>query len=132
MINWIITVLSFSLLLGNAIPDAAPPCHVVTQVRVEWTEDGIDFSRIYTEHEKMNKLLLYLRSLKPVPIHDPPTDAENPLYSVHLIMSDGSSKVFQQLGLFYFHENAAQWQAVDPETAIRLPLILAAIPGDIE
>ena len=129
MLKWVISVLSFCLLGAN--PQSQPPsCRVVRQITVQWTESGQQINRLYTIPEKMDKLLIYLRSLDPVPQDAASEEIATPVYRIVVSLSDGSVVCYTQQGLTNFRKGSDSWQVIDPEDAIRLPLILAAIPGD--
>ena len=129
MWNWVISILSFCLLMGSSMPDLMP-CTVVTEITVQWEIEGHAKSQRYTQQGKMNKVLNYLRSLDPMPVNEIPDDAVTTEYFIRLQRSDGTSIQFIQRGITNFRKEDGAWEAVDPEDAIRLPLLLAAIPGD--
>lgn len=129
MLNWVLSFLSFCLLLGGSFPNQTSP-HVVTEISVQWMQDGTENHRVYIQPGKMNKLLLYLRSLDPVPKNEAPDPQAVPEYQITLQLSDGTVVRYTQLGITNFRKEDGSWQVIDPEDAIRLPLILAAVPGD--
>lgn len=130
MLKWIMTILSFSLLLGGTNLTKVSPCRVVTEISVEWQENGMPLRQVYTDQGKMNKYLIYLRSLGPQSVADIPDEPDEPLYEIRLTLSDGSTVLYKQQGTRFFQETDSHWQAIDPEDASRFPLILAAIPSD--
>ena len=132
MLNWVISLISFCLMLGGSLPDTVRPCRVVTEITVEWQEENTPQSRRYTDQGKMNKVLNCLRSLDPIPLApgSAPEAAPSVQYEIRLLRSDGSAVRFTQQGLTNFRKDGGQWMRIDPEDAIRLPLVLAAIPGD--
>lgn len=132
MLKWIISLFTFSLLLGGRINGPVPPCHVVTEVSVSWAEGGTEYRRTYTDQRKMEKLLLYLRSLKPQPPSVTPELLDTPKYQITLRLSDDSQVFFTQYGLSFFSKADGSIQLIDAEKAARLALILEAIPEDFD
>lgn len=130
MLNWIVTIISFSLLMGGSSPSRANPGRVVAEITVAWTEEGDAFQRRYSGQGEMNKMLHYLRHLDPAEDSVPEEMPAGPSYDIRLLLSDGSTVQYVQKSLFYLQKDSGPWQRIDPEEAIRLPLILAAIEGD--
>lgn len=116
---------------GRHSPAPPPECRVVTEVeiRVENTPEA-GLCR-YTDPRKMTKALNCLRRLDPwnLPESDPET-APGARYRVTLRFSDGSEKAYEQIGLDFFREPSGRWLEIAPEEALRLPLLLAAVPSD--
>lgn len=132
MLKWIISFLTFSLLLGGQDIESVPPCRVVTKVSVEWTENSTNFQRIYTDQDKMNKLLIYLRTLKPQIPTELPEISDGPEYRILLELNDGSQVRYAQYGLSFFSKNEGPWQVIDSDRAVRLALIVEAFPSDFD
>lgn len=131
MLNWVLAIISSALLMtGNCSGPGPAPCQVVTAVTVRWQEDEAAHIRRYTGQGEMNKVLNYLRSLDPAELPGPPQETGGPVYDICLRLSDGSAVRYTQQSLFYLREDDGPWLEIDPEEAIRLPLILAAIAGD--
>ena len=133
MLNWIITVLSFCMLLGGSYPASLNPCRVVTEITIEWNDENTTHSCRYTQQQKMNHVMNYLHSLNPIPGGgDPSQESTNATqYRIRILRSDGTVGSYTQHGITNFHKENEPWEYIDPEDAIRLPLILAAIPSDV-
>lgn len=132
MLNWVISVLTFCLVLGGNFPENAKPCRVVTAITIQWEMDDTEYRRVYTTQNKMNKILNYLRSLESAAAaNDPEESLLMPQYQILLQRSDGTAVQMVQYGITHFREADGSLMAVAPEDAIRLPLLLAAIPEDI-
>lgn len=132
MLNWVITILTFSLLFGgNNQNQRTAPCRVVTEITIQYTDEGSAVQKRYIRQDKMNKVLNYIRSLDPKPARNaPPEDVQH--FEITLTLSDGTTVRYTQYGLEYLRNGDLAWQSIDPDQAIRLPLILAAIPGDTD
>ena len=130
MWNWVISVISFCLLLGGNIPDRVPPCAVVTQVTVQWNMDGTVITRGYTQQDKMNKVLNCIRALEPIPQQEIPDTSGTTEYCISVVRSDGAVSIFYQLGTTNFRKQDGTWEAIDPKDGMRLLLLLAAVPSD--
>ena len=132
MLNWVISVLSFCLIVGGNFPDAVGPCRVVTEITVEWSTDDTQGTVVYTDQHKMNKVLNYIRSLDPMPVSGDalPNLEGKSRYQIGILRSDGTIVSYTQYGITNFRKENGTLNEVDPEDAIRLPLLLAAVPGD--
>ena len=112
---------------------AAKPskCRVVTEITVEVKNAPKPGLRRYSDPKKMTKALNYLRHLDPwdAPAADPEA-SDAPVYRITLQLSDGSEKIYEQIGLSYFKEPGSPWKEIPPEDGIRLPLLLAAVQSD--
>ncbi len=133
MLNWIISIVSFCLLLGGSFPENPKPCRVVTAITIQWEIDDTEYSKVYTAQNKMNKVLNYLRSLEPASQNNSSEDSlMTPQYQILVQRSDGTTEHMVQYGITHFRKEDGSLMWVAPEDAIRLPLLLAAISDDIK
>lgn len=108
-----------------------PLCRVVTQVDISCQQEDVLIQRHYTDNQKMESVLLYLRLLKPLgkPETDPETvDAD--VYEVTVCLSDGQKRIYRQKGHRYLAKGISPWQAIDPEQAAGLYALMRQFPSD--
>lgn len=109
-----------------------PLCRVVTQVDIACDHEGLPIRRHYTDTEKMEAVLLYLRLLRPgdAPATDPERiDAD--VYEITVSLSDGQQKVYRQKDHRYFRDALNGWQNVAPERAARLYNLMRHYESDV-
>lgn len=114
-----------------APPGEDHPVRVVTQIDVAATQAGEIFQFHYTEPEKMQTILQYLRRLEPdqfTPIT--PDTFRTDAYEICLTLSDGSQTVYHQIYNEYLQKNGGPWQSIDRALAASLPQLLANMPSD--
>lgn len=113
-------------------PEPAPPLRIVTQVSVTCRPtDGIG-ERHYTQSQKMEAILNYLRSLEYAGKAevDPELLAGN-AYQITVQLSDGSTQVYYQRADRYLSRNCAPWEKIDPEQATLLAPLLQDMQSDL-
>lgn len=112
-------------------PPEPPECRVVTEITIQVENVPQPGLCRYSNPRKMTKALNYLRRLDPwdLPDTDPET-VPGARYHITLYFSDGSTKVYDQIAYDYLRESDGPWREIDPEYALRLPLLLAAVPSD--
>lgn len=114
---------------NNADPD--PLCRVVTQVDIFCQHEDVQIRRHYTDTQKMEWVLLYLRLLKPRgrPETDPDSiDAD--IYEITLHFSDSTRRVYRQKDHRYLAKDAHPWQRIDPGQAAGLYALMRHVPSD--
>ena len=106
-------------------------CQVVTAVDISCQEEDVPIRRHYTQTQKMEAVLLYLRLIKPLgkPAIDPESlpDAE---FQITVHLSDGTQKVYYQKDHRYFAKEHRLWQSIDPEQASGLYSLMRRLPSD--
>lgn len=128
----IFIVLCVSLLsgCGKSAPKTDRPS-VVTLVEVSVSQGGRVVHYRYSQEDKMQAVLYYLRSLQPS--RSAPIEAETfrtDAYRICLTMSDGGQRVYHQLYDEYLQKDNGPWQRVDQARASSLPQLLKLIPSD--
>lgn len=124
---------SFFLLpgCGNITKEEMPLCRVVTQVDIIGQEKDVQIHRHYTDTEKMQWVLIYLRTLDPgIKPQTPPEEALAEIYEISLKFSDGSEKVFRQADHRYYSVGSHPWQSIEPGKASGLYALMRALPSD--
>ena len=110
----------------------APLCRVVTQVDIAGQEKDVQIYRHYTDEQKAQWVLIYLRTLKPsIRPQSPPENSKNSRYEITLTFSDGKQKVFRQAAHRYYAVEDRPWHAIDPAQASGLYALLRALPSDL-
>ncbi len=121
-----------SLLFGGfAGPKRNTPlCRVVTRVDIRCDEESL---RTYTDTEKIEAVLLYLRLLDPLrPAKAAPEQFPNGEFQIQLTFSQGENRVFRQKAHRFFARDNAPWQTMDPRQATGLYTLILALPSDAE
>ena len=131
----ILFVLLLCLLLSGCsmgqIMSAPSRCRVVTQVAVTAARHGAVTNHHYTQPEKMEQFLNYLRLLQPHPPVDvTPETFRADAYEITLTLSDGNRTVYRQLHDQYLQCNGGKWQKIDPKLGSRLSALLDSLPED--
>ena len=119
------------LLCGCEAKRNAPIFRVVTGVEITCQHEDVQIHRTYTDMQKMEYVLLYLRLLKP--LGKPKTDPgaiNADVYEITLQLSDGSQKVYKQKDHRYLATDATPWQEIAPEQAEGLYRLMRKIPDD--
>lgn len=120
------------LLTGCAVQPQEPSVRVVTRVDVTCNRDGQLLQRQYTETEKMQPLLNYLRLLEPrgLATVDPELVRGN-AYEITLHFSQGAPTVYYQHSERFLSKNRHPWQKVDSHLSGELYPILRDLPSDL-
>lgn len=116
-------------LWGCSPQEAAQPPHVGVQILVQ--DEKNRPLRQYTQPEKLQKVLLKLRTLGYTGL--PETDPEGlsgETLTLQVRLADGSDAVYQLRRGLYFHRDDRPWKKIDPERAAELESLLQNLPGD--
>ena len=112
-------------------PPAPPLCRVVTQVDIFCQQKNMMLRRHYTQPQKMESVLLYLRLLKP--LGKPETDPDNverEVYEISVHFSDGEKRVYRQKAHRYLSVDNKPWETIAPEQASELYKLMQHYPSD--
>ncbi len=102
---------------------------LVTRVRIQ-TED---FTREYTDIQKITAILDYLRFLpKSGPSILDPEHIKTGGISIELTYLTGQNRTYVQKGVFYLSQDKEPFRPIDPDSASALLKILEAYPSDCE
>ena len=107
-----------------------PLCRVVTAVEIVGQEKGVQIHRKYTDTQKMQWVLLYLRTLQPDIRPSASPQATVSLYEISLTFSSGERKTFRQAAHRFFCADPRSWHVIDPARAAGLYAILRHVPSD--
>ena len=109
------------------------PYRVVTQIDVVYYKHPIVSDGSFTNPEKMQKIMYYLRRISPYgkPLDDPEQIQGSDFY-ITLRYSDNTQKVYQQRDDRFMRVNGGPWKRIDPEQAMMLSKILGTMESDSE
>ena len=104
---------------------------VVAQIDVTCKKDESALFWQYTDQEKMEAILLYLRLLhRGGGAQIDPNRVKGDHYEIVLHYSDGRKRVYYQHADRYLSDNYAPWEKIDPEQGKDLMLLLRSMPSD--
>lgn len=128
---WIPLLFCAFLLSGSAKEIRGPLCRVVTGVEIACQHKDVHIKRHYTDSDKMEYVLIYLRLLEPVgkPETDPGSVSAD-VYEITLQLSDGNKKHYKQKDHRYLCRDDGPWQAIAPEQAEGLYRLMRKLPSD--
>lgn len=106
-------------------------CRVVTGVSVTYLNGPIQCQRQYTNADKMQQILNYLRTANPygVPAEDPEA-AEGSDFYIVLSYSDGCQKYYRQKANRFLRDTDGIWKKLDPSRAEKLGQIIGQMESD--
>ena len=108
-----------------------PLCRIVTQITVIQQDDADSTQKLYTDGDKMQSILNYLRLIDPYgsPSVDPKTVEGN---TVRIIVShsDGFEQVYEQKADRFMTVNGGRWMCIDSEKAQALHALIDDMERD--
>lgn len=128
-------LLCFSTVLSGCVAEKAPTqplCKVVTQVDITCQQQDVLIRRRYTDSDKMQFVLVYLRLLKTRQMAQPEPGQTEDLYEIRIHFSDGGQRLYRQKAHRFLSRDDHPWQAIDPEQAAGLYALMRALPSDPE
>lgn len=123
----------FLFLLSGCRRDGPPKpaCRVVTGVDISFRYEDMRLQRHYTNSEKVESVLLYLRLLKPLGKASHAQELpEEDLYEITVHLSDGSDRIYRQKAHRYFSRPERPWEQIDPGQASQLYQLMRHYPSD--
>ena len=102
------------------------PLNLVTRV---WVTDASGSTKYYTQPQKMEVILYYLRSLEP--LGKAKTDPERIIgahYKICVEFSDGQRSVYRQRANRFLSRDSRPWEKVDLQKASVLQSLLDSMP----
>ena len=116
---------------SRADPPQQPVCRVVTQIDVAAAHNGTVMRQTFTDSEKMEVLLNYLRQLYPGATADIEagtfrTDA----YEITVSYSDGGHTTYYQIYHDFLKKDQGAWKQVDADQGATLFPILCSMTSD--
>ena len=104
---------------------------LVTQILVSARHEDTELFRRYTQPEKMEVILYYLRTIDPS--GSAKTDPERILgdsFQINVQFSDGSEKIYRQRANQFLSCDSRPWQTVNPQKARMLLPLLESMADD--
>ncbi len=134
MKKWTILMMLLAILLtGCTRLDQQTPGtpRVVTGIEASFDGENLRLHRIYSDSEKLQGVLTYLRCLD---LHGTP-DPEEPIPQTNsarivITFSDGSTKVYEQQADQFLRQDGGPWQRIDPDQAREFALLLKLMESD--
>ena len=128
----LLILLAFSAsILSGCAKKATVPYRAVTEIDISFRYEDMHLQRHYTQTEKMESVLLYLRLLKP--LGKPDADPEQILqdsYEITVRFSDGSTKFYRQKAHRFLCVQDHPWIRIDPGQASGLYALMRHYPSD--
>lgn len=108
-----------------------PLCRVVTGVDIACRQEHMLIRRHYTDHKKMQSVLLYLRLLDTLgQAKVDPEAVRDDVYEITVHLSDGNRHIYRQAAHRYFRRNAQPWEMIDSAQAAQLYTLMRQLPSD--
>lgn len=133
MKKWFLLLLTSLLLLGCSNIDREEPGRprVVTRIQASYDSSTMSLRRDYTDAEKMQAVLTYLRCLGPYGSAAPDTEtAADPRVHIRLHYSDNTVKDYVQLSDQYLQIDGGAWQQIPVDRAQEFPVLLGLMESD--
>lgn len=107
--------------------------HMAVRVDAYCVQDGIPFERSYTQPEKLEAMLLYLRLLNPKGRAEVnPEEYSGTVSRITVHLSNGKTRIYRMRSDRYLSVDANPWQTIDPERAMDLYPLLLIMDSDEE
>lgn len=105
---------------------------VVTKITADYFSGSVTLQRAYTDAEKMQAVLTYLRCLRPFGAAETdPETADGSRVHITLYYSDNTTKIYQQRADQYLRVDNGVWQNILPERGRELALLLGLMESDL-
>jgi len=107
------------------------PYRIITQVSVVYENGALSAQRDFYREESIRHILDYLRYVDPygIPREDPEL-ATGRCYSITLIYSDGSQRLYEQRADQYMRIDGGDWMRIEPQKALYLSGLFSMMPSD--
>ena len=108
-----------------------PVCRVVTQIDVAAAHNGTVHYHTFTDSEKMETILNYLRLVQPAGNAEiQPDTFRADAFQITLSYSDSGQTTYYQIYNDYLRKDNGFWKTVDQDQAAALPPLLISMPSD--
>ena len=130
--KWKIGISIFCLLMSGCAKVKGPKENrFVSQVQVQLTRDGQTKKWTFSQPQKMEVVLYYLRSLdKKTPALSDPTRFKGDLYRIDLSYTDGTKRRIYQRADQFLSESFGSWQKIEQNKAELLYPLLKTMTSD--
>lgn len=121
----------FLLLSGCSRKESQSSFPLVTKITVRYENGPIHGQLHYSEDDKMQLILTYLRLLNPYgqPPEDPET-TDGTLFQITLTHADGGVTTYQQKADRYLKSGEEPWLCIPSQKAVELSLLLGYLEDD--
>ncbi|MBQ3542855.1 MAG: hypothetical protein IJA45_07015 [Oscillospiraceae bacterium] len=121
----------FLLLSGCSRKESQTSFPLVTEITVHYENGPIHGQLHYSEDDKMQLILTYLRLLNPYgqPPEDPET-TDGTLFQITLTHADGGVTTYQQKADRYLKSGEEPWLCIPSQKAVELSLLLGYLEDD--
>ena len=126
---WILSVICFFCLSGCGRKSTSA-YRAVTAVDISFRYEDMLLQRHYTQNDKMESVLLYLRLLKPLQKVAVPDDDMQDVYNITVRFSDGTARHYQQKAHRFVCRRENVWERIDPAQAAQLYALMRHYPSD--
>ena len=129
----ILSVLFTTVILSGCTRNHAVNSHclIATKIDIVAQHEKALIHRHYTDPEKMESVLLYLRLLKPIGKPQISSDEiTDDIFLITVHLSNGEKRYYRQAEHRYFTENDFPWFTVDPGQAAKLYTLMRHYPSD--
>ena len=134
MKKWLV-LLVLTIFLSGCRPQEQTDvaAHIVTQITITCQTCDQFTRRYYNTHQKMQAILLYLRSVGPgfAPEEDPEPLAGR-VICITLYRADGTTRIYRQKNDRYLQEGNGPWKKIKPEWGATLYQLLLENESDPE
>ena len=129
---FVFVLLFATILCGCRKKNTSSAPNFVTQVDVSCQQNGKTFSIHYTDNEKIEAVLLYLRLLKANKrLKQLPPARDNSIYEIQVHLSNGERRLYKQVDHRYIWRKKTGWNTIPAEQASRLYALLRHYPSDL-
>ena len=130
---FVMLLMTAVILCGCTQIDAQKPGRprVVERITASYRSSAVLLEREYTDGEKLDAVLTYLRRLDPNDIIDDNAgETEKSDARIILHYSDSTTKEYRIYGNQYLQINDGKWQSIKAERGQELPLLLGMMESD--
>lgn len=129
----ILSVLFTTVILSGCARNHAVNSHslIATEIDIVTQHEKALVHRHYTDPEKMESVLMYLRLLQPVGKPEvSPDEIADDVFLITVHLSNGEKRYYRQAEHRYFTESNFPWFAIDPGQAAKLYALMRHYPSD--
>jgi hypothetical protein len=121
----------FLFLLSGCGKNFSPAYRAVTAVDISFRYEDMLLQRHYTQSDKIESVLLYLRLLKSLGTTTEHATGDNrDVYDIAVRFSDGTTKHYLQKSHRFLSRRAHVWERIDPGQAANLYALMRHYPSD--
>ena len=128
-----LAVLSLFVFSGCSQNEQAEPIpdRIVTGIDIYCQKPTCTVTRHYTQPEKIEAVLTYLRLLRPIGPVTPTEEArQGDLYEIVVHLNNGSHRIHRQQADSFAITRRPFWGAIDKQLGNKLPFLMALLPSD--